>query len=163
MESMETPLDFDAARMLAMYADGKSVEEIAAACFVSPGKVREKINEHPHEKEEAKRSRSELRNAKYRRVGALAVDIQLEVLQSIHRAISSPETPEAEKLLLRDKLKDISAIGETAERRADLNEGKPTERTDVKGGGFQVVLSSSVPNISSDIKPNVAASEEGAI
>jgi hypothetical protein len=154
---VETPLDFDAARMLAMYADGKSVVDIAAACFVSTSRVYDKLNEHPHEKEEAKRIRQELRNAKYRRVGAIAVDIQLEVLQSIYDTLTSPETTDVEKLLLRDKLKDISSIGETAERRADLNEGKATERTEVNGGGFQIVLSSNVPNVNSDIKPNVVS------
>jgi hypothetical protein len=171
----EQPLDFDHYRIFAMYADGVPVADIALEFgWSSPGPVYERLNSFPKKYAEAKKHLAEKRNAKYRRVGALAVDIQTGTLEEYQARLAKEPELKAEynKLLLesaengyedilesedadiekkkavrirmmkisqfketllniegiRKNLKDISTIGESAERRADLNEGKATER-----------------------------------
>jgi len=173
-------LDFDAYRLYSMYGEGVAVSDIALVFgWASTGAVYAHLKQFPAKYKEAKILLLQKRNAKYRRVGALSVDIQLETLetmkgllekeQSLLEEIESLELKTIEgrydtKLLdkniaedvkveiqkhnrrieqihnalesignIRAEIKDISNIGENAERRADLNEGKPTERVQEVG------------------------------
>ena len=169
------PMDWHTYRVFAMYADGVDVVDIANLLSCSTTKIYATMNEHPQDKDEAKRRRTEKRNAKYRRVGALAVDIQirtlegyqelldeenilrdelseleLEAVKGDYEHLSTKENvPEEIRLhthkiqqlrqrlseadMIRDSLKTIVLAGESAEKRADLNEGKATERTEFTG------------------------------
>lgn len=129
MGENEEKIDYETYRLFALYADGVSVAEIARLCgWASPNTVYAKMKEFPASYAEAKKHLLNKRNAKYRRVGALAVDIQLETLEYYHERLTDTTVNEDKKQEIRDKLKDISTVGESAERRADLNEGKATER-----------------------------------
>jgi hypothetical protein len=130
--------------MLAMYADGMSVADIAAKFgWSSPSAVYEKFKDYPQDYEDAKKLLAQRRIAKYRRVGALGVDISLKTLEYYQEILTSDEYSEEEKQKVRDKIKDISAIAETAERRADLSEDKPTEHINHSGNsGLKVILTS---------------------
>lgn len=128
----DKPMDFDTYRMIAMYTDGVSVADIALSFgWASKSQVYRRLNEFPAKYEEAKKHLLQKRNAKYRRVGALSLDIQLNALEHYQEKLAFESTPEKEKQEIRDKLKDISSIGESAERRADLNEGKVTDHIKV--------------------------------
>ncbi len=175
MTSDETPIDYDTYRLFAMYADGVPVAEIALAFgWASPTTVYQHLNQFPEKYAEAKKHLLEKRNAKYRRTGSLAVDIQIHTLEEYHRRLmnepelkteysklilesvengygdiidkdkSNPELKRKARICIikieqlretllniewiRKNVKDIAAIGDTAEKRADLNEGKATER-----------------------------------
>ena len=171
----------DIIKMFAMYADGDQLADIATEFGCSPPTISKRLKEFPVKLDDAKKQRAEFRNAKYRRIGALAVDLQIESLENGQRILAAePEfIKELEDLQMeaiegdyddklesetkefkidadlkiqilkthhriiwlkeminqagqvRGNLKTLSAVGDTAERRADLNEGKPTERTEI--------------------------------
>ena len=116
----EQTIDLETQNLYAMYADGFSVVDIGSHFGITPQTVYKKLAVHPDKRAEAKEQRAQLRIAKYRRVGALALDLKLRYLENF------PDDPE----LLMKEIRNIDAIGESAEKRADLNEGKPTERID---------------------------------
>lgn len=61
-------------------------------------------------------------------------DADIEAVIAAHEGLNRIQTLEKEIDLAREiRLKDISAIGEAADRRADLNEGKATERIENVG------------------------------
>ena len=169
IENQET-IDFETYRLFAMYADGVQVADIATSFSVTTGTIYKRLNEFPKKYAEAKKQLAKKRNAKYRRIGALASDIQLNTLEH-YRSLLEQEDELAAKQIglireicelkksetkdsdsvqaelsqkktelylleiqlnrisaIRDKIKDISTVGENAERRADLNEGKATDR-----------------------------------
>jgi hypothetical protein len=132
----DNSMDFTTLQRYAMYADGVDVVDIASVMGEKPQTTYRHFGEFPRKHAEAKQKRIERRNAKYRRVGALAVDIQIGALER-YRAVMAGDDEDA-KAEIRARLKDISVIGESAERRADLNEGKVTERTE-HGGRVQIV------------------------
>ena len=128
IDTNEQPMDFETYRIFALYSDGMPVAEIADQFgWASPGTVYDRLNAFPKEYQEAKRHLAHKRNAKYRRVGALALDIQLDTLEHYHHQLHSEDTSESDRQEIRERIKEISTIGESAERRADLNEGKATE------------------------------------
>lgn len=114
--------------MLAAYADGVSVVDIAAKNgLATPGAVYNIFYDYPDEHAEAKKARAEHSIAKYRRAGNLSINLQLQYLERLSEM--NPDDPVTQELIAKEITK-IQSIGETAERRADLNEGKPTERMD---------------------------------
>ena len=179
-------ISWDAYRPYALYGNGLRVTDIAVELGQAPGTVYNHMKDFPVEYAKSKHRHIAHRVAKYRRVGALAVDIQIDTLEGYKELLASEEA-EAEKLAkmeqeyrdaghevvmtqieyalkhkdgvlppedkmraaneaahkvacqrgklnqiqaIRASLKDISAIGEAAEKRADLNEGKATERSE---------------------------------
>lgn len=176
-DSDSQSIDFDSYRLLSMYAEGVSAADIALVFgWVSPATVYTHLKQFPKEYKEAKQQLLEKRNAKYRRAGALAIDIQIESLEnakklleqeqplieelnklelesidnSYDEMLTKTDTSENQKIIIRkhnrrieqiqdtlkyisnirSNIKDFKDVGESAERRADLNEGKPTERTE---------------------------------
>lgn len=176
-DSNQQSIDFDTYRLLSMYAEGVSTADIALAFdWVSPGTVYTHLKHFPKEYKEAKQKLIEKRNAKYRRAGVLAIDIQIATLENAQKLIYQEHslleeleelqlktiefrydekriaegTPDDVKIEIekhnrrilqienalnvisdiRANIKDFKDVGEAAERRADLNEGKPTERTE---------------------------------
>lgn len=129
------------------------------------------LQSDPDRYQKAKSELASFRNAKYRRAGALAIDIQLETLERLRGLIANLpvieeeacrlgiqsvvegwqaalDDPEARQEAARGlarlsalermiqkvrsiRLREISAVGEAAERRADLNEGKATARVEM--------------------------------
>jgi len=190
MSDIQETIDFETYRLFAMYADGVQVADIADSFGVSVNTIYKRLNEFPQKYAEAKKRLAKKRNAKYRRIGALASDIQLQTLENSLKLFrkESEWIEELEKLQsewdeknyeyyykhlydedetdkdgnvtkaieidadtrkkinklvrrigrlkkliqsaedVRGKIKDISAVGENSERRADLNEGKATDR-----------------------------------
>jgi len=128
MSENQKTIDFETYRLFAMYADGVLVADIATSFSVTTGTIYKRLNEFPKKYAEAKKQLAKKRNAKYRRIGALAADIQLDTLEHYSALLKSDDTGDKDKQVIRDKLKDISTVGENAERRADLNEGKATDR-----------------------------------
>ena len=94
------PMDWHAYRRFAMYADGVPTVEIATAMSEAPGTTLKHLREFPKDYAEAKRKRCEQRNAKYRRVGALAVDIQIRTLEGYQALLD-------EESILRDELSEL--------------------------------------------------------
>jgi len=127
-QNIENKLDFETFKMLEMYAGGRHVADIADHVHLSVNAFYARFKEFPEDYQSAKDRLLKFRNAKYRRVGALSIDIQLQTLEHYHELLLTETTSEDCKEYIRSKIKDISAIGESAERRADLNEGKVTER-----------------------------------
>ena len=131
-------MTFEQFRRIRMYENGAPAAEIADTECVTAGTILSRMREQtPQAYEQAKRNLAEARNAKYRRVGALAVDIQLDTLEAYAKVLAGDD--EQAKNAIRSRLKDIAAIGEQAEKRVDLNEGRATERTEHKGG-IQIVV-----------------------
>jgi hypothetical protein len=132
-------ISWDAYRPYALYGNGLRVTDIAVELGQAPGTVYNHMKNFPVEYAKSKHRHIAHRVAKYRRVGALAVDIQIDTLEKYKELLDTPEDGlEGEALTalqnakaeVRARLKDISAIGEAAEKRADLNEGKATERSE---------------------------------
>lgn len=118
-------VDFETLRMLSMYADGVPVAEIAVQCgWSSPNTVYKRLKAVPENYKAAKKALAEKRNSKYRRAGALSIDLQLKYLE---------EFDGHDRDKLEKEIRNIISINEAAERRADLNEGKPTERVASSG------------------------------
>lgn len=127
----DNPINFDAYRILAMYADGVAVADIGDEFGVTVQKIYEQMKEYPKEHAEAKAKLAAMRNSKYRRIGALASDIQMGYLE---------EVIEKKLMVSTKEMANIVKIGETAEKRADLNEGKATEITKEIGTRFVVQM-----------------------
>jgi hypothetical protein len=115
------PVNFNTHRMLAMYANGEQVADIGNEFGVTVNTIYKRMKEHPSEYKDAKDELAALRNAKYRRLGALAIDKQMTYLEEMGDDDISSE------------MTTIIKLGESAEKRADLNEGKATEITEHKG------------------------------
>ena len=153
-------LDYVSYQMLGMYGQGIPVSEIVNRMgFESPNTFYLRMKDFPIQYADAKRKLVELRIAKYRRIGALASDILMATLEQKNNLLSQKDTIKAElkakqlqlsecptKELEQDiaelesllaeiseiDLKAMSVVAESAERRADLNEGNPTERIEMK-------------------------------
>ena len=122
-QSIDKPVDLETHQMLMAYADGTPVVEIAAAFGMSnPVSVYGRLSQFPADYADAKAARQAARIAKYRRAGALAIDLQLKYLEHL--------TETNDHKSLTKEVTKVQTIGEAAERRADLNEGKPTDRTE---------------------------------
>jgi len=122
------PIDYDMYQILAMYANGIEVADIGDRFHVTTNTIYSWMKRHPEAYDEAKGKLAQLRNSKYRRAGALAIDHQLKYLENM------------EDEDLSDEMNTIIKIGETAEKRADLNEGKATEITESRGVGFTIQM-----------------------
>jgi len=120
---MSETLDFDTSRIFEMYANGVKAVDIADEISVTVQTIYRRMKEHPKEHADAKQRLAMMRNAKYRRAGALSIDKQLKYLENMD---DNQDT-------LSNEMTTIIKIGENAERRADLNEGKATEITEHKG------------------------------
>jgi hypothetical protein len=192
----------DQARMFLMYSDGEQLADIGTAFSVCSTTITKRMKDFPQKLDDAKKKRAEYRNAKYRRIGALAADLLIDSLENSTRIRAAEKKNQEElddlefssidkdykgKLKLDEKYsevtetvysdgkdpkeiktvtgckldpilkatilkdmyrmdrlkalikqagidrgntKDPSSVGETSEKRADLNEGKPTERTE---------------------------------
>lgn len=190
--------DFDQARILALYADGRSAAEIGVEYCRGVAWVYQQMAQFPERREEAKARRQVLRTGKYRRIAALSQDLQIKTMEkyfilleqednlceelagiceiavredwteikdafaaAVKEAIKTdnprpsppPEIMEiwqqearqqqiedklVEIAFIKSKLKDISLVGAAAEKQADLDDGKPTERVDNQG--VQIVV-----------------------
>lgn len=119
----EEQVDFLAYSILCRYASGVPVVDIGDEFNLHVNSVYSRMKECPEAYKQAKADLLKLRNAKYRRAGALAIDLQLKYLEEF------PGDMDA----LCKEIKNIQTVGEAAERRADLNEGKPTERKEAIG------------------------------
>jgi hypothetical protein len=179
-------LDFETNQMLSMYANGVSVADIGDKFHKGVNAIYSRMKEHPRDYEAAKGELAMMRNAKYRRAGALAIDLQVGTLEHCHKIlgvelkylaeleklelaiiendydniVDDPEASQEEKIearkairkrdkvkeitneaaTIRGQFKDFSKVGETAERRADLNEGKATEITEHKGTTLKIEM-----------------------
>ena len=131
LDDNDNPLSFKTLQVLTMYANGERVDDIANKYRVTVNTVYKWMNEHPEEYKKAKGELAALRNAKYRRAGMLAIDKQLFYLESM-----DDDDPE----VLSKEMATIIKIGETAEKRADLNEGKATEITKEIGTKFIIEM-----------------------
>jgi predicted DNA-binding protein YlxM (UPF0122 family) len=131
MDDEQEKINFTTERMLAKYAAGVEVADIADDFETSYKAVYDLMREHPDEYAEAKLELLKHRNAKHRRISALSVDIQLGVLDAII---------EAGGVVTDKELASVIKMGETADRRADLNEGKATEITESKGTTMEIIF-----------------------
>jgi hypothetical protein len=118
---MTEEIDFNSFKMFALYGQGWPVTDIAVEMGVCPKTVYAHLQAFPAEYAAAKRQLAEHRLAKYRRAGSLAIDLQLKYLEEFPK--DNPDT-------LHKEISKIATIGEAVERRADLMEGKPTDRVD---------------------------------
>ena len=118
-------------QMLIRYAEGERVADIASEFSISVSKMYSNFRAFPKKYHEAKKERAIKRNAKYRKAGELAIDRQIAYLEGI-----DPN----DKIVLSTEIGNILKVGENAERRADLNEGKATDRTAIEGPGFIIEL-----------------------
>ena len=118
-QQSEEVIDYETTRLFAMYAAGVAVIDIALAFgWSSPQTVYSRLNYFPEEYKVSKQLLLEKRIAIHRRVGAKSIDFQLKYLDGIN-------TEDQEEL--SKEMSTIIKIGETAEKRADLNEGNATE------------------------------------
>jgi len=125
------PMTFEQYRRLALYEAGVSLADIGDMEGVTAPTIFARLKrETPRDYKRAKDALAKARNAKYRRVGALAADLQIKTLEYYHQVLDDENVSEEDKKEVRRRLKDISIVGETAERRADLNEGKVTDRVE---------------------------------
>lgn len=109
----------DTMKLYLMYAAGDQLADIGTEFHVSPATISKRLKKFPCKLDEAKKQRAEFHNAKHRRAGSLSIDLQVKYLEDM------PD----DHVSLSKEMSTIIKIGETSERRADLNEGKPTERT----------------------------------
>jgi predicted DNA-binding protein YlxM (UPF0122 family) len=133
MSDEQEKINFTTERMLAKYAAGVQVADIADDFETSYDAVYELMREHPDEYAEAKLELLKHRNAKHRRINAVATDISLNWLTHIK------ENCDIKELSAKD-VSAIQKIGEAADRRADLNEGKATEITESKGTIMEIIF-----------------------
>ena len=136
------PINFEQYRRVELYRQGATVHAADLEGVTAPTIIARMKRETPGWYEKAKRELAAARNDKYRRVGALAVDIQLDTLEVYQEVLNAKEDGLGDEQInslrkaqgeIRARVKDIAAIGESAEKRADLNEGKATERTELIG------------------------------
>jgi len=122
-----TKLPFNHFQGMQQWAGGTHLSEVASSLGMTCEGLRAKWKrDWPKEYEEAKKANHVtlacVRNAKYRRTEAEAVDRMKAYIEGID--IEDIDT-------LRAEIKNIASICEQAAKRADLMEGKATERSEV--------------------------------
>jgi hypothetical protein len=125
MDDGQEKIDFQTERMLALYARGVQRADVADDFESSVRGITDRMSEFPDELAEAKLKLLQHRNSKHRRVNALSTDIQLDWLEDVKKKDVSTLTAK--------EISTVQKIGEAADRRADLNEGKATEITENRG------------------------------
>lgn len=137
MVDEQEPINFTTERMLAKYAAGVQVANIADDFEVSYANVYSTMKEHPDAYAAAKLELLKHRNAKHRRLSALTIDVQLDYVHHLSNKDISDLTDK--------EVATLQKIGEASDRRADLNEGKATEITENKGVTMEIIFEGDKP------------------
>jgi hypothetical protein len=109
-------------RILSLYADGHPIKEIAAEMGIAPSTVHIKIAEaDPQAKKDAKEARQDVRASKYRRAGALAIDLQLRTLEHCHHLLDIEQDLLKQRHQIEQEIiaKDYEAISKDTENKLE--------------------------------------------
>ena len=130
MSNPDESLSMDQLGALLRYSEGDRTCDIASDFLISPSTLRKHLSDHPESYEFAKQALALLRTAKYRHIGASFLDLQIYLANKIKDDLRSMDTIKKDLAedYIKKNLRELSAVGEAAERRADLNEGKVSER-----------------------------------
>jgi len=120
--------------VLSQYSTGVSIRDIAKDLGMTPGAVRNWIYKHVKSTDyrKAKEDLVSHRTTEDRRIAAQTARLQAVYLDSLQEGLDSDDTGTRASALVTigSMLRDLSHIGDVANRRADLNDGKATDRSE---------------------------------